>query len=56
MMLDVFTPQEIAEMQGISYGKALDDLQQSGLAWKIGRRWFLYDDYYGQFVAWQRSR
>lgn len=56
MMNTVFTPQDIADMQGVSYGKALDDLQQSGLAWKIGRRWFLYDDYYGQFVAWQRSR
>ena len=51
----VFTPQDIAEMQGTSYNKALGDLQQSGLAWKIGRRWFLYDSYYEDFVAWQQS-
>ncbi len=55
-MHSVFTPQDIADMQGTSYNKALDDLQQSGLAWKIGRRWFLYDVYYSAFVRWQLSR
>lgn len=55
-MTTAFTPKEIAEMQGTSYGRALNDLQQSGLAWKIGRRWFLCDEYYSAFVRWQLNR
>ena len=55
-MHKVFTPQDIAEMQDTSYNKALGDLQKSGLAWKIGRRWYLYESYFDDYVVWARGR
>ena len=50
-MLNIITVDMLAEMFGVSYSKALRDLKKSGVAWKIGRRWFLYEGYLREYFA-----
>ncbi len=52
----VYTAQEISECFDVSYTTALRDLQESGLAWQVGRRWFLYDAYFDDFAVWAEGR
>ena len=51
-----YTVEEISECFDISYSTALRDLQESGLAWNIGRRWYLYESYFDDYVVWAQGR
>lgn len=56
MLRKVYTAQELSELFGVGYSTALRDLQESGLAWHIGHRWFLYDAYFDDFAVWEQDR
>lgn len=52
----VYTAQELSECFDVSYSTALRDLQESGLAWHIEHRWFLYEAYFDDYAVWAQSR
>ena len=50
-----FTPQEMADILGMDYVDVLDEFKKSGLALKIGRRWYMPDEHVYLYLNWDPS-
>lgn len=50
-----FTPKEMADILGMDYFEVLDEFKRSGLAFKIGRRWYLPDPHVYLYLNWDPS-
>lgn len=55
MKLHAFSPKEMADILGMDYVDVLNEFKESGLAIKIGRRWYLPDEHLYLYLSWYPS-